>query len=259
MPELQQENLRARLVKVRKDLRLTQKELAEKLEYKQSHISNIENGKDNIGKSILFAYTNALGVNKEWLETGVGEMFFNDVTKNSGKASPDQSVSFGVIKENGNEFLDIGHNQYMMFVPLVEEYAYAGFLSGFADQEYIKELPRHPILVNQFHRGKYIAIRCVGDSMDNGQRGSIAEGDVVTGRNIDKNLWSSRFHIHKYKNYIIVHNEGILIKQIIAHDVENGIITCHSLNTNKVKYPDFEISLNEVKMIFNVVNISMPG
>lgn len=49
---------------------------------------------------------------------------------------------------------------------------------------------------------------------------------------------------------MIVHEDGIVVKRIIDHDVENHTITIHSLND---MYPDRVIDLCDVKQIFNVI------
>ena len=54
---------------------------------------------------------------------------------------------------------------------------------------------------------------------------------------------------------MIVHEDGIVVKRIIDHDVENHTITVHSLNE---LYPDRTIDLSEVKQIFNVVEMQRP-
>ena len=55
--------------------------------------------------------------------------------------------------------------------------------------------------------------------------------------------------------FVIVHKEGVLIKRIVEHNVENGTITVHSLNPI---YPDKVISLAEVYQIFNVIEFLRP-
>lgn len=44
---------------------------------------------------------------------------------------------------------------------------------------------------------------------------------------------------------------GILVKRIIEHNVETGVLTLHSLNDY---YEDFTIHLNDVAKIFNIVD-----
>jgi hypothetical protein len=153
-------------------------------------------------------------------------------------------------------FIDLGNGQYIMIVPLVQDYAYAGYLSGYQDEEYLEELPKHSFAVNKQHRGNYMAFQVIGESMSNGTEESITEGSTVTGREIQRHLWNSRFHIHRFKDYVIVHKEGILIKRIIKHDVDTGVITCQSLNPNKDAYPDFDLSLDDCSQIFNIVNVT---
>lgn len=160
--------------------------------------------------------------------------------------------------KSGNKFIDLGSGQYAMLVPLVSEYAYNGYLVGFRDPEYLESLPRHTIIVNERHHGKYCTFVARGDSNNNGEPDAIEEGDKVTGRSISKQYWKSKLHTHRYKEFVINHKEGILIKEIIAHDVENGIITIHAKNPDKKLYPDVQINLADVDEIFNVVEVSKP-
>jgi hypothetical protein len=92
--------------------------------------------------------------------------------------------------------------------------------------------------------------------MNSGGSDSIESGDRVTGRVIDPSYWNSRFHFHRFKEYIIVHKEGILVKQIIDHDVEKGIIKIHSTNPDKALYPDDDLKLEDIRQILNVVEVS---
>jgi hypothetical protein len=88
--------------------------------------------------------------------------------------------------------------------------------------------------------------------MDNGLKGAISSGDIVTGRKLYEKHWQNKMHIHKYKHFILVTDEGIMIKEIKEHRVEEGIIVCHSLNSDKKLYPDFELSLAKVREIYYV-------
>jgi hypothetical protein len=171
---------------------------------------------------------------------------------------PSNAYAIGNMQhpEGDSPFIDLGNGQYIMIVPLVQDYAYAGYLAGYQDMEYLDELPKHSFVVNKQHRGHYMAFQVIGDSMSNGTDESITEGSTVTGREIQRHLWSSRFHIHRFRDYVIVHKEGILIKRISKHDVDTGIITCQSLNPDKDAYPDFDLSLDDCRQIFNIVNVT---
>lgn len=139
-----------------------------------------------------------------------------------------------------------------MLVPLVNQYAYGGYLNGFNDPVFIDELPKIPFIVEKEHKGEYICFEVKGDSMDDGSHESYLERDILLCRNVRKDFWHSKLHINKW-DFVIVHKEkGICVKRITNHDVEKGIITCHSLNDY---YKDFDMDLRDVSKIFNIVDI----
>ena len=60
---------------LRETLRMTQKELAERLEISQSYLCSIESGKLQANAKVLFGLAKMFGVRMLWLEEGIGEMF----------------------------------------------------------------------------------------------------------------------------------------------------------------------------------------
>jgi phage repressor protein C with HTH and peptisase S24 domain len=148
-------------------------------------------------------------------------------------------------------FVDLGA-QMLMQVPLVNQYAYAGYLTGYRDDDYMDELPKVPFIVDREYKGKYVCFEVRGDSMNDGSVDSYLPGDIALCREISPNHWKSKLHINKW-DFIIVHKtEGILVKKIIGHDVEKGTLRLHSLNT---LYEDFTINLKDVAQLFNVIKI----
>jgi phage repressor protein C with HTH and peptisase S24 domain len=141
----------------------------------------------------------------------------------------------------------------VMMVPFVSQYAHAGYLSGFGDEEFLENLPKVPWADDVEHRGEYICIEARGDSMTNDDpREAILDRDLLLCRNVRKDFWKSKLHINKW-DFVIVHKElGITVKRIIKHDVDRGIITLHALND---MYDDFEVDLRDVSQILNVVDI----
>lgn len=141
----------------------------------------------------------------------------------------------------------------VMYVPLVSKFAYAGFLDNFGDDEYVDELPKVPFADDKQYRGEYVCFEVKGDSMDDGSVDSILEGDILLCRNVKQEYWKSRLHIHKWKEFVIVHREkGILVKQITKHDTETNEITIHSLNEY---YDDEVLHLKNIQAIYNVVDL----
>lgn len=198
----------------------------------QSTIGRILKNESEPNRSTLLPISSALGVDVDWLLTGEGKM---------------------VTKKNDSNALALSYSEMnVMMVPLVSTYAQAGYLSGFNDPEYLEELPKIPFADDVEHRGEYLCFEVKGDSMEDGALDSILEGDILLCRNVRQDFWRSKLHINKW-DFVIVHKEkGILVKRIIKHDVENGILTLHSLNEY---YEDFEIHLKDVAKILNVVDI----
>ncbi|MFV0391135.1 MAG: hypothetical protein ACK5KP_04505 [Paludibacteraceae bacterium] len=140
-----------------------------------------------------------------------------------------------------------------MNVPTVHIHAQAGYTRGYGDQEYIENLPTIPVIVDKNYRGKYRVFEIEGDSMDDGSRNSICEGDKVLGREVMQSHWTSKLHYKNWYFIIVMKDDGILAKQIINHDVENHKITCHSLNYQM--FPDFEVDLRDVAELYNIIKI----
>jgi phage repressor protein C with HTH and peptisase S24 domain len=139
-----------------------------------------------------------------------------------------------------------------MNIPLVPIHAQAGYGKGYGDQEYIDNLPTIPVIVDKNYRGKYRVFEVSGDSMDDGTRQSLCHGDKVLGREVMPQHWTTKLHFHDWFFIIVMRNDGVLIKQIVEHDLENHTIKCHSLNS---LYEDFTVDLSEVAELYNVIKM----
>ena len=150
---------------------------------------------------------------------------------------------------------EISPGYYLLTAELVPIHAQAGYLTGYQNQEYIEMLPKYTTTVDKYAKGKYRFFEANGDSMDNGDiREAIPDGTVLMCREIHKQYWKSKLHTHAWPNYIVVHKtEGIVVKQIAKQDLEKGTLLLHSLNPNRDKYPDFEVNLDDVMELYNVV------
>lgn len=172
--------------------------------------------------------------NLTWILTGEGNML-TDITSLDEASPIDEPI--------------------ILRVPLVSQYAQAGYLCGYADAAYMATLPTIPYIVDHEAQGHYVAFEVKGDSMNDGTEDAILEGDRLLCREIQPHLWvDSKLHIRKW-DFVIVHTEGILVKRIIDHNVENHTITIHSLNS---MYPDKVINLADVMQIFNVIELQRP-
>jgi hypothetical protein len=146
------------------------------------------------------------------------------------------------------------YGKNVILVPLIDKYAHAGYMRGYGDTEFMDTLPTIAMNVDRLPKGDYRAFEVRGESMNDGTRDSICEGDILIGRNLESDYWKSKLHIHKW-NFIIVHKtDGILVKQIVDHDVAKGVITIHSTNKSP-EFKDEKINLSEVAQLFNVVRV----
>lgn len=196
----------------------------------------------------------------------VGESFRKPTIEKIQKNFPHWNMDW-ILYEKGEPTIDLPkdnienleaiplNQNYIINVPLVNQYAQAGYICGFQDAAYIATLPTIPFIIDHEAKGNYVAFEVRGDSMNDGTEESYLEGDRLLCREIAPYLWAeSKLHIRKW-DFVIVHEGGILVKRIIDHNVENHTITIHSLND---MYPDRVIDLAEVKQIFNVIELQRP-
>lgn len=234
-------------------LRLNPSELAKSLGYKRTQriyfVLNERNGiSESLARDICSMHPD---INYHWLKTGVGEMI-DDYSKTrvrdamANEVNPYKPFEIEAMPMNPNAILN---------VPLVNQYAYAGYLNGYQNETYMNTLPTIPFIADHEAMGNYIAFEVKGDSMNDGTEESYLEGDRLLCREVPQYLWAeSRLHIKKW-DFVIVHEDGILIKRITDHDTANHTIRVHSLNE---MYPDRIIDLREVKQIFNVIELQRP-
>lgn len=227
-------SVRIRLKQIIDEKGVTPYELSKQTGISQATLSRLlsgETSKPSISNTDKIA--KYLQLNRDWLLTGKGEMLKSEGSRNEGR-----------VIENPN----------IMEVPVISKYAYAGYIAGFEDVDFIDSLPTIPFILpdNQTPKGDYVAIEVRGDSMDDGTDESLKDGDTLLCRKIHNHLWTGyKLHIRKW-NFVIVCYDGIVVKRIVDHDVEKHTITIHSLNEI---YPNEVIDLAEVREIFNVVQL----
>lgn len=160
--------------------------------------------------------------------------------------------------KSGNTIEELSGGNYLLTVPLVPYHAYATYLSEFEDADYIADLTKVSFIVDRIPRGVYRGFQIKNDSMNDAgpdgepSRKAILHGDIVLGRQLGRQHWKDRLRTNDFPYWIIVAKTGIMCKEIINHDVENGFITCHSLN-NSPEFRDFDLHLNDVLQLFNII------
>lgn len=199
---------------------------------RKAYNDNREPSRKTIWKLLEF-----LDVNQHWWETGKGEIF---TEKHTGVAESPLTYEATEISRD------------VTGVRVVEIKAQAGYLRGYADQEYMETLPTIPVSKEVVRGGNFLCFTVNGDSLDDGTRRSICHGDVVLGRELAKHHWKNKLHFTRVL-FIIVHKtEGICFKEITAHNPDTGEITCHSFNP---LYEDFTLNLKDVTQLFYIKKI----
>ncbi len=117
-------------------------------------------------------------------------------------------------------------------IELVPHKAAAGYLNGYADPEFIKELPRFKLPI--LNQGTYRAFEITGDSMLPIQPGTIIIGE-----------WVEDVHeIKNGKSYVLVtQRDGIVYKRVFNYLAENGKLFLVSDNR---QYAPYQIDAEEV-------------
>ncbi|MDB0602126.1 helix-turn-helix domain-containing protein [Tenacibaculum maritimum] len=217
--------------KIRKEMNLNQKEFAKMLGVGERAVQTWESGERNISQSAELLLKMILDKNEQ-------SAVLNNTIKKTGFPME------GDLKQIPVRY---------MKVPFVPIKAQAGFPSSFGDELYMSELDTVLWEIeDKEYKGSYIVFEVAGDSMDDGSKKSLESGDKILCREVSRHLWQYKLHYNDWY-FVLSHPEmGITVKRITDHNVDTGVIKCHSLNPY---YEDFELNLNELSAIFNVVDI----
>jgi len=196
---------------LRKKIGLTQAQLAEKLNIKRSLIGAYEEGRAEPKLSTLVNIAQLFQVTLDQL-----------ITQELGKSNLELVKDTSNVSENGKlRVLAITVDQdNRENIELVPYKASAGYLNGYADPEFIQELPKFRLpMLNTI--GTHRAFEIKGDSML-----PIASGTVIIGKFIDD--WSA---IKDGTPCILVsQQEGVVFKRVYNKIKTETILRLHSDN-----------------------------
>lgn len=91
--------MKERIVKLRKALGLTQKQFADGIGVKRGTVSNYEVGRNIPTETVQKMICRVYGVRREWLDTGIGEMF-----KERNRLEQIMELSEEYLKNESNSF-----------------------------------------------------------------------------------------------------------------------------------------------------------
>ncbi len=221
---------------LRKRRKKTQEDVAFVLGLKRSTLNNYENGQTIPNATVLMSFS-------DYYKIAIDTLLRVDLSRLSEYQLSELERGNDVyIRGSGLRVLATTVNSSNEEnIELVNEKAKAGYVTGYADPEYIKELPvfRLPFLsVNR----KYRAFQISGDSML-----PLPEGSWVTGEFVVD--WHT---IVSGRPYIILTlNDGVVFK--IADNLirSEGVLRLYSLNSF---YEPYDLPVGEIREIWRFIN-----
>jgi transcriptional regulator with XRE-family HTH domain len=204
---------------IRKNLGMTQDQFAQELGIKRSLVGAYEEGRAEPRLELICRIA-ALG------NTSVEHMLGFD--------SPE---SLPYVHRSNVKLLNEDTYQPKNTIELVPVKAAAGYLNGYADPEFVQELPRFSLPI--LNHGTYRAFEISGDSMLPLESGTIVVGEHVT----------SLTEIKNGKTYVLVtKTEGVVYKRVFNYISENGKLYLVSDNR---QYAPYQIDAGEILEIWS--------
>jgi len=200
----------------------TQGEFADKINIKRSLVGAYEEGRADPRLNNLQNMSKVFGVS-------VDSMISRDLTaktleqiRSTQKNTGGMKVLSITVDQEDNEFID-----------LIPQKASAGYLNGYADPQYLEELPKFqiPSLPNS---GTYRAFEITGDSML-----PIKPGTIVIGRYLDAiaDIKDGRCYI------ILSKEEGVVYKRVFDYTHEHGQLFLASDNK---AYSPYKVDTSDI-------------
>ena len=214
----------------------TQDDVASALGLKRSTLSGYENNVAEPGIEILIAFS-------KYFEIAVDTLLKMDLSKLSESQLGQLERGFDAYLSGSNmrvlaTTVDDGNRENIELVP---EKAKAGYMTGYADPEFISELPIFKLPFLSSNR-KYRTFQLKGDSML-----PIPDGSWVTGEYVQD--W---FDISDGNAYIIfTMDDGIMFKIVENRIKTEGKLILYSLNP---VYDPFTVRISEVREIWKFIN-----
>lgn len=216
---------------IRKLNNMTQEAFATEIGIKRSSLGAYEEGRARPNQDILLKISQKYHLSLDQLLTedlsalAAEKMFNSNLSSEDRTAGKKMRVLSITVDKEDNENIE-----------LVPVKARAGYLNGYGDPEYIRDLPRFrlPFLP----RGTYRAFEIKGDSML-----PLTPGSIVVGEYTDD--W------HNIKNgdcYVIISkDDGVVYKRVNNNIGRDGTLT---LLSDNLSYPVFSVHVDEVLEIW---------
>jgi transcriptional regulator with XRE-family HTH domain len=211
---------------LRKRKNLTQEQFAERVGIKRSLVGAYEEGRAEPGLSTLLTMAKVFDLT---VDTLISEELWEEDNLKSSQQKDIEGKKLRVLSIT----VDKDDRENLHLVP---QKASAGYLNGYADPEYVSELPQFYLPI--FNDGTYRAFEIKGDSML-----PLVSGTIIIGRYVED--WRG---IKDDKTYILVtKSEGIVYKRVFNHLKNNQ--TLNLVSDNKV-YDSYDVKADEINEVW---------
>ena len=217
-------NISANLKYLRKKKGLTQQQFADAIGIKRSLVGAYEEDRAEPKYELLKKIA-------DFYEFTIDEFIHEEINDKWKPKLKSQGTNLRILSIS----VDKDDNENIELVPVK---ASAGYLNGFADPEYIKELPKFQLPLPNLKNGTFRAFEIMGDSMLPIQPGSIIIGEYLEN-------WND---VKVGDTYVIVSkNEGVVYKRAGNRFKENKELKL--VSDNKV-YDPYSIAADEILEIW---------
>lgn len=233
----------------------TQKDIADKVKYNKSAVSQALNGIEGyVTSNFVSTFNEAFGgiFNEGYLLRGEGTLL-KDAPADEAPQKPHKAPKEVEVVPDGSRIIQT--------LPIIPIEAQAGIGKGFLydkdpsqdPEEIYDEFDSMEVVLERETSDRYKLFRVKGDSMTDGTLNSICSGDVILCREVYPEDWKLGLTNNRFPNVVvIIEEEGILIKRLIKHSKKKETISLHSINP---QYDDFTVELKNVRAFYYVERI----
>ena len=217
-------NISANLKYLRKKKGLTQQQFADAIGIKRSLVGAYEEDRAEPKYELL----NKIAT---FYEFSMDEFINEEINDKWKPKLKSQGTNLRVLSIS----VDKDDNENIELVPVK---ASAGYLNGFSDPEYIRELPKFQLPLPSLKQGTFRAFEITGDSML-----PIQPGSIIVGEYLDN--WND---VKTGETYVIIsRNEGVVYKRAGNRFKENKELKL--ISDNKV-YDPYQIAAEDILEIW---------
>lgn len=209
---------------------LTQSDLANKLGINRPKIGSYEEGRAEPKLSTLQRISHFYKVN-------IDDLLELDLSKESPKEKDIKGSALRILPI----IIDKDDNEHITVVPAK---ASAGYLNGYADVEFMENLPTFNLPLKELSQNRtYRIFQIQGDSML-----PISSGSYIISEYVQD--WTG---IQDNLPYIVISStEGIVYKRIVNQDVQFRSFDLHSDNKN---YAPFSVAIEDIVEIWKAIGV----